>query len=174
MEWNGFSVLKIRCAFPRGVAAGFFFEIQIEVRTLTRMRKILTVALVLGVKSIWAQFGVAFHQSNLPFVGVHYEWKDRFRPELRIGVDQYTDNLSFEGAGFFDVIDKTDFEFYAGLGFRTRDFSGLVLPVGLNVYPFPVKNFGLHMELATLFSEENWLLRGSWGIRYRFRKSDAP
>lgn len=29
----------------------------------------------------YAQFGVNYHQSNLPFIGFNYEIADRFRPE---------------------------------------------------------------------------------------------
>ncbi len=58
---------------------------------------------------------------------------------------------------------------YAGIGGRVGNFEGLVIPVGLNIYPFDKKNFGFQIELAPILTEES-LLRGSGGIRYRFLK----
>jgi hypothetical protein len=120
--------------------------------------------------SLSAQFGVAFHQSNLPFLGFNYEFKERFRPELRLSVDRYVEELPVELAAFYDVLETPDYEVYAGLGYRVNLIDGPVLPVGLNVYPFSTKNLGFHVELAFLISEDDTVLRGSWGIRYRFRK----
>lgn len=59
---------------------------------------------------------------------------------------------------------------YVGIGGRTTFFEGLVIPLGMNIYPFEKDNFGFHMELAGLINE-GALLRGSWGIRYRFLKA---
>ncbi|MBX2961843.1 MAG: hypothetical protein KF687_04970 [Cyclobacteriaceae bacterium] len=39
----------------------------------------------------FAQFGVAYHQSAIPFVSFNYEIKERVRPELRILTDVYWD-----------------------------------------------------------------------------------
>ena len=120
---------------------------------------------------VFAQFGANFHQSNLPFVGLNYEIKDRLRPELRIGLDNYFKDISMEGVLTYDILDKDDYEFYAGLGVRSNEFIGLVIPVGVNIYPLTTKNFGFHMELAPILGE-SYVLRGSWGIRYRFRDKD--
>jgi len=56
---------------------------------------------------------------------------------------------------------------YAGLGGRIRILEGIVVPVSLNIYPFENKSFGFQIELAPILRESS-LLRGSWGIRYRF------
>ena len=117
----------------------------------------------------FAQFGVSFHQSNLPFAAFNYEIKNRLRPELRIGTDNYFEDLSVEGVITYDIVNKEDYEFYAGIGIRAEDFSGVVVPIGLNLYPFTDKQFGFHIELAPLISDAS-ILRGSWGIRYKFRK----
>jgi hypothetical protein len=132
------------------------------------MKNIVWVLVMLPV-SAWAQFGVGIHQSNLPFAAFSYEIKDRFRPELRVGTDNYFDALSVEAIVSYDIINKADFEFYAAVGYRSEDFQGLTLPVGINVYPFEAKKFGFHIELTPILGEES-LLRGSWGIRYRFIK----
>lgn len=100
-----------------------------------------------------------------------YELEDRFRPEFRISADNYFEALSAEAILTYDIVNKSDFEFYAGLGYRGYDFRGLTVPIGINVYPFEVKKFGFHIELTPILGEES-LLRGSWGIRYRFKSQN--
>lgn len=134
------------------------------------MKQFVLLVLVILPAVTMAQFGVSFHQSNLPFAGFHYEIKDRLRPEIRIGTDNYFEDLSAEAILSYDLINKADYEFYAGAGVRAAgDFTGLVIPLGLNVYPLPVKQFGFHIEVTPIIGESS-ILRGSWGIRYRFRK----
>jgi len=135
--------------------------------------KYVIVLLLIVIPSIsFAQLGIAFHQSNLPFIGLNYEIKGKLRPELRIGTDNYLDAISVEGIVSYDILKKEDYEFYAGVGFRTNDFTGVVIPVGLNIYPLSTKQFGFHIELSPIVGDDN-LVRGSWGIRYRFnRKGD--
>ncbi len=135
------------------------------------MKKIFVVALcVLSVPS-FAQFGVSFHQSNMPFIGFNYEIADRFLPELRVGTDTHLDNMSVEAVATYQFINKNDVEVYAGLGGRVNRAAGLVAPIGVHIFPFAEKKLGFHIELAPLFiqEEENPVIRGSWGIRYRFR-----
>lgn len=120
----------------------------------------------------FAQFGVNFHQSNLPFVGLNYEIKNRLRPEVRIGTDNFFEETTFEGVVTYDLAEKEDYEIYAGVGGRINRFEGLVIPVGVNVYPLSSKQFGFHIELAPLIGETS-VLRGSWGIRYQFGRGKA-
>ena len=68
----------------------------------------------------------------------------------------------------YDIINKPDYELYAGLGYRIGDFYGFVIPVGFNFYPFAKKNFGSHIEIAPVIFDAS-ILRGSLGIRYVFR-----
>ena len=133
------------------------------------MEKITFAILLILPCFTFGQWGVSYHQSNLPFAGVNYQLNNRIRAEFRVGTDQYVEELSVEGVVTYDLVKKDDYELYAGLGVRTNDFTGLVIPVGLNVYPFSAKQFGFHIELAPIF-DESGILRGSWGIRYRFRK----
>jgi hypothetical protein len=135
------------------------------------MKNILfLLVLVPGLAS--AQFGISFHQSNLPFVGFQFEIKERLRPELRIGTDEYFENLSVEVVVNYDIVNKADYEIYGGAGVRGNMFEGLVIPIGVNIYPLAEKNFGFHIELAPIISEDDAILRASWGIRYKFRKSE--
>lgn len=114
-----------------------------------------------------AQIGVDYQFSNLPFLGISYEINDRFRPEIRIGTDAFIEDISIEGIVTYDILNKVDYEFYAGLGARSSDFAGLVIPVGFNFYPFDVKNFGFQFEITPILGESN-ILRGSLGIKYKF------
>ena len=132
-------------------------------------RKLLTALLVLAANSSFAQFGISFHQSNLPFIGFNYEIKDSFIPEIRIGTDNYFESTSVEADVMYKIVRRDDFDFYGGIGVRINGYTGVVIPVGLNIYPLPNKKFGFHIEAAPIIGED-FILRGSWGIRYRFRK----
>lgn len=125
------------------------------------------VAICLSAQS-YGQVGVTFHQSVIPSVGVNKQIGERFLPELRIGVDNLLEDTSFELDINFLFIKKTNHEVYAGIGGRTQLFEGLVIPLGVNCYPFENKNFGFHVEMAALLSD-NHVLRGSWGVRIRLR-----
>ena len=141
---------------------------------MIKIRILFFAALFCLFTKSYSQFNVAYHQSNLPFVALGYEIGDRFSPELRINTDIYLDNINFEIVGTYDLIQKEDFDLYAGLGgILTPEFSGVVAPVGFVFYPFSEKRFGFHIELAPIHGEANyfgeaWVLRGSWGIRYEF------
>ena len=115
----------------------------------------------------YTQIGVSYNQSNMPFAGVSYEINNRFLPELRIGTDNYFEDTSLELAINYIFKRNELVNVYAGIGGRVGFFEGLVVPLGLNIYPFENKNFGFQMELAPILRETS-LLRGSWGIRYRF------
>ena len=136
--------------------------------------KKLSIIFLLISNSAFAQFGVSAHQSNIPFVGFNYEFAEHIRPELRIGTDNYFELVSIELEATYDILNKEDYEFYAGLGARFNLYGGLVVPIGLNIFPFNKKSFGFHIELSPIitFGDES-LLRGSWGIRYRFLKGNS-
>lgn len=133
------------------------------------MKRII-ILLFIAVPSLsFAQFAIGFHQSNLPFVGLSYEFDNKIRPEIRLGTDNYFDAMSIEGVLTYDFLRKEDYAIYGGLGVRVNGFIGLVIPIGINIYPFTTKQFGFLMELAPIIGEDA-ILRGSWGIRYKFRK----
>lgn len=117
-----------------------------------------------------AQLGVAYHQSNLPFVGINYQIGNAVIPAVRLGVDSFLEEVPVELAVNFIVKKNEDYQIYAGLGGRFNFDSGIVIPVGVNLYPLENKNFGFHIEVAALPGDFE-VLRGSWGIRYRFKKS---
>lgn len=131
------------------------------------MRQIILVLFIVLPSIAFGQLGVSFHQSNLPFVGLNYEIKNKLRTEIRLGTDNYFSSMSIEGVLTYDLAKKEDYEIYAGLGGRVDGFTGVVIPLGLNIYPLTTKQFGFHIELSPIIGEQN-ILRGSWGIRYRF------
>lgn len=136
--------------------------------------KNLTLIFLLASNVAFAQFGVNIHQSEIPFMGFNYEISERWRPEMRFGTDNYFENISIELIACYDILNKEDYEFYAGAGARFNLLEGLVIPVGLNVFPFASKSFGFHIELSPIISfDDSSLLRGSWGIRYRFLKNQG-
>lgn len=137
------------------------------------MKKYLLISLFgLFSVSAFAQTTITFHQSNLPFIGVNYQFGERFIPEFRVGTDSYFESLSGELAANY-IFKKTDrFEFYGGAGVRVGNFDGIVIPVGLNIYPFEQKDFGFHMEGAPIIGfNDDSIFRGSFGLRYRFSKN---
>lgn len=129
---------------------------------------------------VFGQFGVNYNQSDLPFVGLSYELNDRIRPEIRFGTDSYFEQISFEGILTYDLVNENHYEFYGGLGVRTQPLNekvisiapNLVIPIGLNIYPLPSKEFGFQIELAPIVGISN-ILRGSMGIRYRFVRNKS-
>jgi len=139
------------------------------------MKKLFLITCFALISTVaFSQTTVTFHQSNLPFLGVNHQFGERFIPELRVGTDQFFDDLTVELAANY-ILKKTDrYEFYGGLGGRVGNFSGIVIPVGLNIYPFEQKDFGFHIEGAPILNLEegsNSIFRGSFGIRYRFAKN---
>lgn len=124
----------------------------------------------IGLTHASAQLSVGFHQSNLPFFTVGYEINNRLMPELRLATDiDMEENFSPELVLTYQLLDRESYELYAGLGYRANAFQGPLLPVGLNIFPLEKKAFGFHIELAPiLVVESGFILRGSWGIRYRF------
>ncbi len=125
--------------------------------------------------TLYGQLSLAYHQSNLSFIEVAYEVNERFVPSARIGTNVLMEDFVLELAGLYQFKEADEYEAYAGGGIRFGDAAGyddnvyIVIPVGLNVFPFQRKGFGFHMELAPMFGGEA-ILRGSFGIRYRFEK----
>ncbi|MDT0647063.1 hypothetical protein RM545_10200 [Zunongwangia sp. F260] len=122
---------------------------------------------ILFISNSYSQLNISYHQSNLPFIGVGYDISNRLTPEVRLGTDQFIDNLSVEAVLTYKFIKREDYDFYGGLGFRYNGYGGLVAPFGLNLYPFNEKKFGFHIEAAPILLDSD-ILRGSFGIRYRF------
>ncbi|MFQ3214070.1 MAG: hypothetical protein ACI9XJ_002532 [Marivirga sp.] len=134
------------------------------------MRKLLPALFILIAINFQAkaQIAVAYHQSSLPFIGINYQIGERFIPEARIGVNYFFEDVSLELSLPYVLATNENYQFYAGIGGRIQgNETSLVIPVGINIFPFEHKQFGFHIELAPLINTPS-ILRGSWGIRYRF------
>ena len=137
------------------------------------MLKLFTIILYLFPLQMFAQFNIAYHQSGLPFVAVGYEVKNKWRPELRIGSDNYLSNLGWEAVLNYNFIKKEEYQIYGGIGGRANVYGGWVIPIGINFYPLATKKLGFQIEMAPILTTNSFtqnILRGSWGIRYRFSK----
>ena len=134
---------------------------------------LLLVTLLITGSVCRAQFNVAYHQSSVPFASVSYDFK-RFHPDLRISTDVVADNLSPELTLNYKFINREVYYCYTGLGGRVNAFSGLVVPVGFTVFPFSRKSLAFHAEIALIGvgDENDFALRGSWGIKFRFPRKE--
>ncbi|MCM0042662.1 MAG: hypothetical protein NBV61_07835 [Algoriphagus sp.] len=146
---------------------------------------IISMIIFLAPSIAFGQFGVNYNQSKLPFVGLSFEIKDRFKPEVRFGTDNYFENITIESILSYDIINNDDYEFYGGFGVRILNSNTIpepleslgfvpdfVIPLGFVFYPLTSKNFGFQMELAPLIGVSN-ILRGSLGIRYKFKSKQV-
>ncbi|MBC8082556.1 MAG: hypothetical protein H7Z21_05035 [Hymenobacter sp.] len=126
-----------------------------------------------GSLTAQAQLNVAYHQSNLPFVSISYDFQ-RLHPDFRINVDAFTSDLSPELTLNYKFLNKEDFYVYGGIGARTNQLAGGVIPAGIVAFPFASKRLGFHSELAVIgIGDSGTVLRGSWGIKFRFGKEEA-
>jgi len=114
-------------------------------------KKLLFLAFtIFFVANSYSQLNVSYHQSNLPFIGLGYDINERLTPELRLGTDQFISNMSLEAVLTYKFLKKEDYDFYGGLGARVNLIEGIVVPIGLNLYPFNEKKFGFHIEGAPI------------------------
>lgn len=130
--------------------------------------------LCFSATSLRAQFGVSYHTSPLSFIGVNYEAGNKLLTELRISTNQYLSDLGLEAIAALKIGRRAEADPYIGIGFRYDPEGlgvGLVVPLGMNVYPFPKRNIGFHLEIAPIAGDDI-VIRGSWGIRYRFGNKD--
>jgi hypothetical protein len=135
---------------------------------------LIPLVLLFCTQLAYGQWGVSFHQSNLPFLGVNYDFTERITADLRVGTDLEFEDFSPELVGTYDYLGNLNYELYGGLGVRLNFISGVVLPVGIRIFPFENKSFGFHIEVAPILAfETDSYFRGSWGIRYRFMKKTA-
>lgn len=135
------------------------------------MKKLLLLVIFLATVTLaQAQWTTAFHISNRPFVAVNKQLGEKWLPEFRVDVDNSFDYTGLELVVNYLFVQNETYQFYGGLGGRANHYSGVVIPAGLNIYPFENKNFGFQMELAGIVGEVSYL-RGSTGIRYRFNKN---
>jgi len=131
------------------------------------MKKLLlAIAFLFISTSGFCQWGVEFLASNLPQLTVNYEINERIRPSVSLGTDTFLEDLSIELTATYDILDRSEFEVYVGAGARFNNFSGLVIPAGVNVYPFETDRVGFKIEVAPIIGDDA-ILRGGAGLRIR-------
>ncbi len=132
------------------------------------MRRIFTFIAVLFVVQIAiGQATISYHVSSQSFIGFNYEIQERFIPEFRVDAYASFENIGMQFNFSYIFIKTGNADIYAGLGTDLREFDAVIIPVGINFYPFEKKNAGFHVEVATIIEGEAFL-RSSFGIRYRF------
>lgn len=125
--------------------------------------------MLLGTIQAHAQWGISYHQSKLPFVGINYTFSERFMPELRLGTDEYFDDVTLEPTISYQYVQREEYQLYVGLGVLLSEYNtAVVIPTGMLIYPFDNKKFGFHIEVTPIIMDWDNIFRGSWGIRYRF------
>lgn len=140
------------------------------------MRLLIFISFFLYQITAFSQpVGVTFHQSStITKVGVFYEIKDLVIIEARIWDAMIFEDFSFEVAAMGKFLRRENYELYGGVGQSVSpytDLHGIIVLLGTNIYPFSNKKIGFHVELSPLFPEEENIIgvvRGSWGLRYRF------
>ncbi|OUJ73410.1 hypothetical protein [Hymenobacter crusticola] len=137
------------------------------------MKKLYLLVTICGTSAAaHGQLNVAYHQSALPFASISYDF-GRFHPDFRVGVDAFTSNLNPELTLNYKFVNKEDYYVYGGIGGRTNNLAGAVVPVGVVVFPFARKRLGFHTELAVIgIGENGTVLRGSWGVKFRFGRAE--
>jgi len=140
------------------------------------MKHLLFALLIsfLPIGSALGQFGINYHQSDLSFAGVHYTFIPRIAAEFRLNTSVFVEDISPEFLATYRFVDRTSYAAYTGLGGRTNQFYGIVIPLGFQVSPFEeLRNFALSSELALLgIGGEDVVLRGAIGFRYYFVRND--
>ena len=135
--------------------------------------------LIGGSKTVYAQVhaGVSFHYSQNTRLGLYADIYDRVVLEGRIIDYSLLIDTPFEIYGFYKVLNKKNYEIYAGLGYGLSAFdifNGLIVAVGTNIYPFENKKLGFHIELNPIKGDFSPLIiKASWGMRYTFDWSEV-
>lgn len=123
-----------------------------------------------------AQVTTGYYHSNLrSMVSVGYKINNMIEPSLRIGLDNYIEDIHIEPVVTFRYNDSWDYSPYVGVGtWLSLDELSLVFPIGFDVAPFTNKQFGFHFEMTPIvgFDLEYLILRGSIGFRYYLKKKD--
>lgn len=96
---------------------------------------------------------MAYHQSDLPFLGIGYTIADRWTPELRLGTNQYVDLMSVEGVLTYQYLQKENYQLSAGLGIYYNQFEGEDVSPSHSAYNFILSKIKL---LASTYKRHRW------------------
>ncbi|MCF8219453.1 MAG: hypothetical protein K9J21_10805 [Bacteroidales bacterium] len=143
------------------------------------MKRKIKFVVILGLLSLlslkgFSQMSVSYYSSSLSKIGLAYNFSDKIWSELRLYSNTSIDDLTPELVLCYNIVEKEKHNVYLGLGGNMNYFTGFVLPVGVQFTPVEkFKRFSLHIELQpTLDLESDLMIQSSWGLRYKFGKSD--
>lgn len=143
------------------------------------MKRKIKFVVLLGLLSLlslkgFSQMSVSYYSSSLSKIGLAYNFSDKIWSELRLYSNTSIDDLTPELVLCYNIVEKEKHNVYLGLGGNMNYFTGFVLPVGVQFTPVEkFKRFSLHIELQpTLDLESDLMIQSSWGLRYKFGKSD--
>lgn len=130
---------------------------------------VLLTAMLISSNS-FSQLSVSCYSSSLPKIGLGYNFTDRWWTELRLYSNTMLEDISPELVVCFNLIKKDRHDIYIGAGATVNLFNGPVMPVGVRFTPFEkLGRFSLHIEFEPMLDIENdIILQGSWGLRYKF------
>ncbi|MDR7129962.1 hypothetical protein J2X69_002308 [Algoriphagus sp. 4150] len=144
------------------------------------MKKLVLLSLTLFafVSFAKAQISAGVNlQSSETFVTIGTDPYKQFFGEGRIGTGR---NIGIELMGAYNIVQKDDMNFYAGLGLgldndrhnnhRNDDDIYIAIPIGLLITPFSSKNLGLVLEAAPVLATDHGdYFRAGFGFKYTFR-----
>jgi hypothetical protein len=141
---------------------------------MNRFKKFsLTISLlILFCNQGFSQLSASFNYSSIPKIGIGYQFSSRIWTELRVISNTRDEDFSPELIIVGNIIKKDRHNIYLGLGASINDFSGIVLPIGLEFYPIEsFDRFSLRIEFEptyTAFDTQELFLMSSFGVKYRF------
>lgn len=136
------------------------------------MKKLFTLfAFSLCSLQGFSQVSVAYYQSSSPKLGVAHNFSDRLWAEVRMYGNVFTNNFTPEAAVCYNVIQTENHSIYAGVGGNVNGYTGLILPLGLQVRPLQdFRNLALQIEVQPMYDFNSYyILQSSVGFRYHFR-----
>jgi len=141
------------------------------------MKRIITIGFLLGLLSLmslkgFSQLSISYYSSSLSKIGLAYNFGERLWSELRLYTNTTINDITPELVVCYNIVKKDNHNIYLGFGGNVNYFTGFVLPIGVQFTPFEKFNkFSLHIELEpTLDIEDDLIIQGSWGLRYKFVK----
>lgn len=144
------------------------------------MKKLILLSLTLFtfISLAGAQISAGVNlQSSETFVTVGTDPNKQLFGEGRIGTGG---DIGIELMGAYNIIQRDDVNFYAGLGLGLDDDRNhnhdddddiyIAIPIGLWVTPFNSKNLGLVLEAAPILATDHGdYFRAGFGFKYTFR-----
>jgi len=145
------------------------------------MKKLLLLSITLfafiSISKAQISAGVNI-QSSETFVTVGTDPSKQLFGEGRIGTGG---DIGVELMGAYNIVQRDDVNFYAGLGLGLDDDRNnnkhdddddiyVAIPIGLHITPFNSKNLGLVLEAAPILATDHGdYFRAGFGFKYTFR-----